>query len=340
MPPPALTRGAGQGTAAVNARALPGGRAIVRIAPLDPRGRRGEAGVLPVAIPTTGADPTLRIVAWECLDPEVARPGARSVATPRFNLRWEAAGDAVAHLAIARPAGPVQQGALAAPPGGGILAPLPARLPVGGGRVRGDRPARRRRRRPERARDRLAAARRPRRRGPARQRHALARGRGGPRRARRGVRRSRAGRAARRRPCTDRGGRRRRAARPRRGPGQRGVARGPDGPRERPRPGGGPPAGDPRDPARRPGGGRGRGRAAPGGCPRVARRRRGLVGQRRPARGHHRRRRDAARRPRRPRGRRRARGERRRPQGLGGGDRPGPSPRAGAPTPWARAAAR
>ena len=77
MPPPPLTRGAGHGTAAVDARALPGGRAIVRIAPLDPRGRRGEAGELPVAIPATGADPALRIVTWECLDPEVARPGAR-----------------------------------------------------------------------------------------------------------------------------------------------------------------------------------------------------------------------------------------------------------------------
>jgi len=125
QPPPVMTRGTGRGTAAVDARALPGGRAMVRIAALDARGRRGDAGELPIAIPATGADAGLRIVTWEALDAEVARPGARSVATPRFHLVWEGSGAAVAHLAIARPAGAVQQGALAAPAGGaGIMTPL------------------------------------------------------------------------------------------------------------------------------------------------------------------------------------------------------------------------
>ena len=138
LAPPPLVGGAGRGTADIDARALPAGRAIVRITPVGRRGGRGDPGVLPVAVPATGADPGLRIVAWEALDPAVAAPGARSVATPRLHLVWEGAGEAAAHITVERPGGRTGYAVVTAPPGGtGTVAPLRLddRAPAGEYRV-------------------------------------------------------------------------------------------------------------------------------------------------------------------------------------------------------------
>ena len=138
LTPPPVEDGAGRGTVDLDARALPAGRALVRITPRGRRDEPGEPGVLPIAIAATGSDPTLQILTFEPVQPEVARPGARSVATPGFDLAWQGAGGAVVHVTVEGPDGRAAHGVATAPEGGrGRVTPvtLDARAAAGDHRV-------------------------------------------------------------------------------------------------------------------------------------------------------------------------------------------------------------
>ena len=138
LTPPPVEDGAGRGTVDLDARALPAGRALVRITPRGRRDEPGEPGVLPIAIAATGSDPALQILTFEPVQPEVARPGARSVATPGFDLAWQGAGGAVVHVTVEGPDGRAAHGVATAPEGGrGRVTPvtLDARAAAGDHRV-------------------------------------------------------------------------------------------------------------------------------------------------------------------------------------------------------------
>ena len=145
LTPPPIARGTGRGSVDLELRALPAGSALVRITPRGPRGAPGEPGMLPIAVPATGSDPTLRIVSFAAADAEVARPGPRSVAAPGFALRWEGAGDAVLHVTVEDPGGRVAARRRHGAPGRrGDGEPRDVRRQVARRRAPGDRPAGRR----------------------------------------------------------------------------------------------------------------------------------------------------------------------------------------------------